>query len=126
MKKIVIFKEEDIEKIKTLCESLCGIADNVSYSCGDDEAAESIDKVESGVLKLVDDGHKVEVDEIMSSWIAKMCETEIEKVNEMIRMENLWALGSNTVEQSQVHVENMMRLEKYKTMLSDMMELCCE
>jgi len=123
MKKVIVFDSAKVEEAKTLCGSLCGIADNISYSDGDDESAEAIDKVESGVLKIFESGHVMEVDEIMSAWIVKMCEAEIEKTNEMIRMENLWAMGSNTVEQSQVHVENMMRLEKYKTVLSDMQEI---
>lgn len=123
MKKVIVFDSAKIEEAKALCNSLCGIADNVSYSGGDDESAEAIDKVESGVLKIFESGHTMEVDEIMSAWIVKMCEAEIEKTNEMIRMENLWAMGSNTVEQSQIHVENMMRLEKYRTMLSDMQEI---
>ena len=126
MKKVIVFDSAKIEEAKSICESLCGIADNVSYSCGDDETAEAIDRVESGMLKLIETGHVVEVDEIMSAWVAKMCTAEIEKTNEMIRMENLWTMGSNTVEQSQIHVENMMRLEKYKTVLSDMMEVYCE
>lgn len=126
MKKVIVFDSAKVEEAKTLCESLCGVADNVSYSCGDDEAAEAIDKVESGILKLLDAGHPMEVDEIMSAWIHKLCEEEIKKANEMIRMENLWAMGSNSVEQGQIHVENMMRLEKYKTLLSDMQEIYCE
>ena len=126
MKKVIVFDSAKVDEAKVLCESLCGIADNVSYSGGDDESAEAIDKVESGMLKIFDGGHVMEVDDIMSAWFAKMCEAEIVKTNEMIRMENLWAMGSNTVEQSQIHVENMMRLEKYKTMLSDMQEMICE
>ena len=125
MKKVIVFNEEKFKEAKNICESLCGIADNVSFSDADDEAAEAIDQVEIGMLKILNDGHVMEVDEIMSSWISKMCEAEISKTNEMIRMENLWAMGSNPVEQSQIHVENMMRLEKYKTLLSDMMEIYC-
>lgn len=99
MKKVIVFDSEKVEEVKTLCES--------------------------AILKLIETGHSMEVDEIMSSWVRKLCEEEIKNINEMIRMENTWAMGSNSVEQSQIHVENMMRLEKYKTLLSDMQEIYC-
>ena len=117
MKNIVIFEKEKVDEVKSLCESLCGCADNVSYSSGDDETAEAIDLVESGILKILAEGKSIEVDEVMAVWIAKLCNKEIDTANSMIRQENLWALGSNTTEQSEIHVQNMVRLEQYKVLL---------
>lgn len=122
MKKIIVLDGHEIDEIKQSAESLCGCADNISYSCGDDETAEAIDRVETSILNHFLDEKVFEMDEVMQCWFFALCKSQIERSNEMIRQENLWALGSKSVEESQVHVENMMRLEKYKQFFQKFME----
>jgi hypothetical protein len=51
-----------------------------------------------------------------------MIEGELEQVRGMTSNENLWLLGSNTEEESQMHTENISNLEEYKTLLLKMKE----
>jgi hypothetical protein len=51
-----------------------------------------------------------------------MIEGELEQVRGMLSNENLWLLGSNTDEESQMHTENIANLEEYKTLLLKMKE----
>lgn len=51
-----------------------------------------------------------------------MVEGELEQVRGMTSNENLWLLGSNTEEESQMHSENISNLEEYKTLLLKMKE----
>lgn len=120
MKKIAILDNDKILEAKGLCSTLCGCADNISFSDGDSDTAEAIDLVESGVTKILEEAKVLEVDEIMGAWFCKLCNQEIDNINQMIRQENLWALGSANKEQSETHVQNMVRLEQYKLLLDNL------
>lgn len=122
MKKIIVINETEIEEIKNSCNSLCGCADNVSYACGDDKTAEAIDRIETSISNHFTDNKIIQVDEVMESWLKTLCNDQIKNINEMIRHENLWAMGSKTVDESKVHVENMMRLEKYKQLFQSLIK----
>lgn len=61
------------------------------------------------------------LDSLMVTWFSKMCEEEIKKVNTQIYQENIWALGSSA-EQSEVHIENMMQMERYKVFLNHLLK----
>ena len=126
MKKVVIFDDFEVKEIETMCECISECTECLVNNSGEYALANAIDESNDTIKERLQSGHAIETDDIMSSWIAKMCDAELAKADEMLRMENLWALGSNTTEQSAIHVSNMMRLEKYKTILSDMKELYCE
>jgi hypothetical protein len=125
MKKVVIFEDIEVGEIEELCESISETTECLVNNSGEYQLAHEIDVSNDEIKTKLKAGHTIEVDETMAVWIAKMCNAEIDKTDEMIRMENIWALGSNTVEQSEVHVANMMRLEHYKTMLNDIKEIYC-
>lgn len=122
MKKFIILDENTINEIKCRLNELCGCADNVSYACGDDETAETIDRIETSISNYFEDSKIFEMDDTMEIWLKSLCAKQIRTINEMIRQENLWAMGSQTVEQSQIHVENMMRLEKYKQLFNNLIK----
>jgi hypothetical protein len=57
---------------------------------------------------------------IMKIRLLTMLDNEIRHVNGMISNESLWALGSSSKEDSQMHSDNMSDLEEYKSLLLKM------
>jgi hypothetical protein len=60
--------------------------------------------------------------DLMKIRLSAMLDTEIEQVKGMISNEALWAHGSETEEQAQMHTENIENLEEYKQLLIEMQE----
>lgn len=60
--------------------------------------------------------------EIMKIRLLAMVDTELEQVAGMISNETLWMHGSDTQEESQMHVDNIADLEEYKALLLRMKE----
>ena len=117
--KIAILCEESIDAIRAACDSLTGCADHISYAGGDDETADAIDHHLVAIGKAID--HAVvewDAEGIIENWIIMSCDKELEEVNNQIRQENLWCLGSQNEDQSSMHVANMFRLEAYKRILT--------
>jgi hypothetical protein len=64
--------------------------------------------------------------EIMKIRLLAMIDEEMKQVVGMISNETLWMHGSDTQEESQMHVDNMTDLEEYKALLLRMREKVVE
>ena len=117
--RIAIFSEPDIKAIQSACDAMTGCADHISQSYDDEDTANEIDTQITAIGSVVD--HAIshyDADDIIEHWVTTMCDEEIKNANDQMRQENLWALGSATVEQSKMHVQNIVRLEQYRLILS--------
>ena len=64
--------------------------------------------------------------EIIKVRLLTMIVTELKQVVGMISNETLWMHGSNTKEESQMHVDNLADLEEYRELLLRMREQIVE
>ena len=64
--------------------------------------------------------------EIMKIRLLTMIDEEMKQVAGMISNETLWMHGSNTQEESQMHVDNLADLEEYKALLLRMRDKVVE
>ena len=64
--------------------------------------------------------------EIMKIGLLTMIDTEMKQVVGMISNEALWAHGSTTEEDAQMHTDNIADLEEYKELLLKMREQVVE
>lgn len=64
--------------------------------------------------------------DIMKIRLLAMIDEEMKQVVGMISNETLWMHGSNTTEESQMHVDNLADLEEYRALLLRMRDKVVE